>query len=156
MINLLLRALTKISFSERYQNICKDHTDFHNRLDKLSKTQLLSICKGINPNFKYESLDRVYTIFFEINEYRIEFCSKLSNGQIQPYFYLGKDKEKLFFHRFDFICEKITPTFDRDKYNICEYSSVTELEKILKDMLKLFEDFKGELLALVENNAANI
>lgn len=151
MIDLLLKTLAKIHLIERYKVICEKHNDFQNRLDKTNKKQLLSIFKNLYPSVKYEGLDKLYSIFFNVNEFKIIFCSKLHNGIVEPFFYIGKgDNEHIFYNRFDFICVDLDENFDRKICNIPKYSSEEELEQILKELLNIYEDFKIEFLKRAE------
>jgi hypothetical protein len=152
MIDLLLKTLKKIDFVNIYQILCENHNDFDNSLPLTNKKLLLSIYKNLENNIRYEPLDRLYTVGFNIQECDIEFATKLHNGFVQPYFFIGNKEEKLFFHRFDFVCKDLNSNFNRDKYDIPKYCSEDELSEILKELLKIYSDFKVEFLLQVEEN----
>ena len=145
MIQKLLNSLIKINFIKRYKNLCEEYSDYENSISTTNHKQLLAQYKKINKNVKYEPLDRLYTVGFKHNEFNIELCLKLHKGLIQPYFFIEKDGEKLYFHRFDFICRELNSEFG-NKHNIPIYTNYDELERILIEIFSIYEDFKKEFL----------
>lgn len=137
----------KINLVNRYQKICEKYNDFDNALEGNHYKKYTEIIEdfGYKPKyFKKESFFRI-----EEMEKNIVFGLQLTlkNGMVEVMF--DTKLNNLWFvpdGRIDFICEEIDSNFDREQYNIPDYPSLEELKIILKEIFKIYEDFKTEIV----------
>jgi hypothetical protein len=140
MKEVIFSILKKNDFINRYQQICANHNNFDSCMSTTDKKSILQIFRTIDPNVKYLSPDRFYELNFVIVNYSIDFCLKLHNGIIEPFFIIGKTFDDWW--RFDFLCEEMDNEYDRKLYNLPKYSSYDELRQILLELYHIFDDIK--------------
>lgn len=154
MIFMLIKSLKGINFTHRYKKICKKYCDVGVFGREIYYKDLLNIYKKLNKCVKYESIDKLYVVEFKCRDFCIEFCTKLHRGLVQPYFFIRRGKEKLYFDRFDFIAREIDSDFG-EKYNIPVFYNEKELKKILEELLLIYEDLKKEFLQIGNEQLLN-
>lgn len=140
-------VLIKINFLERYKKVCQLHDNFKKRMVGNHKELYSKTLLKIGADFRYYSRDKLFKTTFETNNVLLELGLKLHDGLIEPYLFYIENGEWILYNRFDGIVDEIEPGF-RENFNIPKYSSELELEQILIDVYKIYEDFKTEFMKI--------
>lgn len=142
-------ALKKIDFSNRFQILYNNYQYTDDYMSSIQKKDVLNIFNKLGYKFKF--IDRSYLLLEEIGDLRIQFVINIK-GNVLGYIYVWYKNELLdivsghFTHirnHLENIEEFIAPT----------YKNHEELEKILKEYLNIYEDFKIEF---IKQNAQDI
>ena len=142
----------KIYFVERYKSICQKYNDFDNRL-RGNKPEIYStMLEKFDYRAKYYRSETFYRIEENIENKVFGIQLTLKNGIVETMLY-GKYKNKYFLPggRIDFMCKEIDENFEREKYNLPDYSTFEALEDILTEIFSIYEDFKVEFLKQLIN-----
>ena len=140
--------LNKISFIDRYKEICEKYNDFDCRMRDVDLDMVNVLLNHFGYDYTYFSKEHFYKIINEESEYTFTLQLILKDGIVEPLLNI-KFQDKYFYPngRFDFIPEKMNMEFDREKFNLPKYSSKAELKEILKQIFSIFEDIKTTLLS---------
>ena len=87
----------------------------------------------------------MFKICFKIGSGSLDLGLQLNSGLVEARLFYTKGEEWLLYNRFDFICEEIDVDYNREVYNIPKYTSISELEEILKEIFSIYEDVKREV-----------
>ena len=151
MSSMGIETFSRIEFVKRYENLCKKHNNFGNRMKRFDKLIYNKIIDKFNYKITYIKKDKIYEIIQDNAGYKIILRLILKDGIIEPFLFYSMLSV---FHnpcgRFDFICEKINKNFNREIYSLPIFSSEQELEIILKEIFSLYEDFKKEFIMRIK------
>ena len=141
----LKSVFSKIDFVNRYENICKNHNDFENSMSGNQRKVYSGMLQKNDNSIVYISKDKAFMTTFSLGEFTLEFVLVLHSGHVQAYLNYLMGDDWLMYNRFDGYAEELEPNFNRELYNIPKYTSLEELEEILKDLFSIYEDIKKEL-----------
>lgn len=144
-----------INFTERYQSICENHNDFENSMSGNYRKAYSDIIRKINSSAHYRSKDKMFQVNFSYNEHSLNLGLSVDNGLVEARLFYIKEDEWLIYNRFDFISEELDSNFNREIYNNPKYSTLEELEDILRDIFRLYEDFKTAFIEHLKKSEFN-
>lgn len=136
----------KIDFVKRYQQLCADYNDFEHRMKLRDKKFFLEKLKSIDAEFVYLTKDKMFKLTAEINNVNLNLGLSLHDGLVEAMLFYIKNGEWLIFNRFDFMAEELDSKFDRGLYNVPKYTSESDLNVILTEIITIYKDVKMELI----------
>lgn len=139
-------VLKRINFVERYQAICNQYNDFDNRLRGNNIVIYTEIIEKLGYKAKYHKKECFYRIVSMHNNIEFGLQLTLKGGIIEPMLDVKRDNVYLSPDgRFDFIPQRMNVKFDRERNTLPTYTSLEELEEILKGLFSIYKDIKKEL-----------
>jgi len=142
---VLESVFRKIDFVNRYKSICKKYNDFENSMSGNQSKVYANILQKIDKPVSYISKDKSFISTFPVGEFTLELVLTLNNGHVQAHLNYIKGDDWLMYNRLDGYAEELDSNFNRELYNIPKYTSLEELEEILKEIFSIYEDIKKEL-----------
>ncbi len=135
----------KIDFVNRYKNICEQYNDFGNCMSGSDTKGYKKILERIESTVVYASKDKSFVVKFLIGDFTLMMVLTLHNGLVEVHLNYLKGTHWLMYNRLDGYAVELDSDFNRELYNIPKYTSLEELEEILKEIFSIYEDIKKEL-----------
>lgn len=142
---VLEAVFRKIDFVNRYKSICEKHNDFENSMSGNQSKVYANILQKIDKSVSYISKDKAFISTVPVGEFTLELVLTLHNGLVEAHLNYIKGDDWLMYNRLDGYAEELDSNFNRELYNIPKYTSLEELEEILKEIFSIYEDIKKEL-----------
>jgi hypothetical protein len=146
--NKYYQSFRNIDFVTKYKKIMDEHNHPLNEiLSKMDKPTIAKTFKELGYNFKISSPGQFYVFYETLREYSFKVSFQISGGIITSYIYLYYNNNivKIDYTNFAFIFRFLKNNMD-EITNAPKFKNYDELRIILKNILKIYEEFKSEFL----------
>ena len=138
-----------INFQKRFECLLEEHKDFSNRLNKIENKELIEFLKTLGYNFRIFNPGSEFYFEEKFDSISLQFSFNKKGGVPVFYIHLYYDGFKIDFPpNFAFIYRSLISNNDI-LLNPIVFTNMNELQFILVKVLKIYEDFKKELLIRV-------
>jgi hypothetical protein len=147
----LVPILQNINFASRYSELCKRHSNFDKSLEEYDKSLIQKFLESNGIKVLFVKSENFFKIAENIGELSIQFNIIPKRGFLQFVWDVKRRNERLDLSLG--MWEAITRELSKIEAKKPLFSSLDELQEILKEALSIYEDFKQELLKMGENHA---
>ena len=153
----LKKVLQKINFEKRYLEICNKYSDFQNRINSKSISDIDLLLNQMEIKFKYSKKECFFKIKEKIVTYDFQFNIIPYTGALQFVWSVKLNKQMLELSWG--VWESILEEMLNKSFEIRPrpyYSNYQELEEILTEAFAIYEDFKIEVLKVDWEKESNL
>lgn len=143
MMDVIVEILRKIELPIKYENLCRNYSDFEKRANLKAK-EVEPYILSHDQNFKYVPKDKVFLKETSYKEYTVRFFIGFQGGIVDFSYLIWKEGENKNFYdgRLATLTELIDPQFDQKvKYKTPIATSLDDFNQILSEIFRLFEAF---------------
>ncbi len=135
----------QVNFGERYVEICEKHSDTDKSLDTYELEVIKRFYEKKGLKIKFHKRERFFKNISNIGEFKVQLNINPYKGCIQFVFdfMLGDEDLDLGLGMWESITEELLNRRYTRKPNFC---SVSELEEILEETFKLYENLREAIL----------
>jgi hypothetical protein len=143
MMDQIIEILRKIELPIKYENLCRNYSNFEKRANLKAK-EIEPYIRSHDQNFKYVAKDSVFLKEVSYEGYTVRFFISFKGGIIDFSYLIWKEGENQNYHkgRLATLAELIDPQFDQKvKYKTPIATSLDDFSQILSEIFRLFEAF---------------
>lgn len=143
----IIDAYKEINFVEKAEKIFR-FKDFDNRLTSFKQKDVLSVFESIGYDFVAKNSGKEFTRKATNDSVDFVVTFNLNGGVVLPYLYVYVNREKVPYDypAFVFTYKYLIDDFESLMNPSTVYTSYSDLEEIIKEVLDLYEEFKKAFL----------
>jgi len=152
MMDQIIEILRKIELPIKYENLCRNYSNFEKRANLKAK-EVEPCIRSHDQNFKYVAKDSVFLKEVSYEGYTVRFFISFKGGIIDFSYLIWKEGENQNYHkgRLATLAELIDPQFDQKvKYKTPIATSLDDFSQILSEIFRLFEAFIRHFTVVVK------
>lgn len=152
MKEFVTKILFQVNFAEKYKEICNSYANYDKGMSFSRKQVEDTLFLGAE--LIYASKEKSFYKDYNIDPYTLRITITFKYGFIECFYTLwNSESEERIRGRFNSIASMQDQTFNTQvTHNFPVATSLDELEKIMKEVLKLNDEFVDQLKAAVVNN----
>jgi hypothetical protein len=145
---LYYESLVKISFTDKYKKVFLGHSDYNQRLSKMSKKDILNSFKKKGYSLRVSSPGQYYIYEEKIESITLRLMFQISGGMTTEYLQI-LDKNGT---RFEIMNDNLAFAYrymigNMDaEVNAPIFKDYEELAEIIGDFMEIYKDFKSEFI----------
>lgn len=140
----LKQILIKINFKNRYSKLCDVYNNFDNRARNFELDKVEEIIKNNNYSFKFNSKESFFKVNEKIQPYNFTFNIIIKDGIVQFVWDIKKNDIRI--HLGWGMWESIIEFMANEEFTRKPiFTNYNDLNVILSEGFKIYEDFKNEL-----------
>lgn len=140
--NIYYNSLREIDFSTKFKSVVERHM-ITNHMIKTKSTEVKRIFENLG--YKITFKDNSYFLIESLKEYKFQITFQIKLGSVLCYVFVWQNENllDLEYGHFTFLRNKLE---NIEEFIAPSFSNYLELEKILKELLKIYEDLKVEFV----------